>query len=29
MEDTGRTVWENVAWLVDDRPEPFHKFVVL
>ena len=29
VEDTGgrgRTVWENVAWLVD---EPFRKFAVL
>ena len=32
VEDTGgrgRTVWENVAWLVDDHAEPFRKFVVL
>ena len=25
----GRTVWENLAWLVDDHAEPFYKFVVM
>ena len=29
VEGRWRRVWENVACLVDDHPEPFCKFVVL